>query len=120
MQTLETTSKSNPGEVKAQKPSTRRTKVGKACDSCRRRKIKCNGLKPCPSCTIYGCECTYTDAKSTKISNQMMQVNQNQQGEYQRIKKLLESTKILGNQSSSMSLLMLIFMLVPGSPPRIY
>nr|ACM07369.1 Pdr1p [Nakaseomyces glabratus] len=66
MQTLETTSKSNPGEVKAQKPSTRRTKVGKACDSCRRRKIKCNGLKPCPSCTIYGCECTYTDAKSTK------------------------------------------------------
>ncbi|KAL3229992.1 Transcription factor PDR1 [Nakaseomyces bracarensis] len=50
-------------EFKVKKP---KRKVGKACDSCRRRKIKCNGVAPCPSCITYGCECIFSDRKTTK------------------------------------------------------
>ncbi|CAI4039255.1 hypothetical protein SMKI_07G2360 [Saccharomyces mikatae IFO 1815] len=42
---------------KVRKP---RSKVSKACDNCRKRKIKCNGKFPCASCEIYSCECTFT------------------------------------------------------------
>lgn len=37
-----------------------RSKVSKACDNCRKRKIKCNGKFPCASCEIYSCECTFS------------------------------------------------------------
>ncbi|KAF2720983.1 hypothetical protein K431DRAFT_269508 [Polychaeton citri CBS 116435] len=32
---------------------------GTACDSCRRRKIKCNGIQPCDRCIKSGIACTY-------------------------------------------------------------
>ncbi|KAH8704475.1 hypothetical protein GQ44DRAFT_663959 [Phaeosphaeriaceae sp. PMI808] len=38
--------------------STRKS-ILKACDGCRRRKIKCNGLQPCPGCLSAGIICTY-------------------------------------------------------------
>jgi SP family general alpha glucoside:H+ symporter-like MFS transporter len=37
---------------------TRKT-VQQACDACRRRKIKCNGLQPCPGCLAAGLGCTF-------------------------------------------------------------
>ncbi|SCU87479.1 LAMI_0D06216g1_1 [Lachancea mirantina] len=37
----------------------RRTKVSKACNNCRRRKIKCTGGQPCLNCQTYQCTCTY-------------------------------------------------------------
>ena len=37
-----------------------RTKVSRACDSCRKKKIKCSGTLPCKSCQTYGCECVYS------------------------------------------------------------
>ncbi|KAL2856846.1 fungal-specific transcription factor domain-containing protein [Aspergillus pseudodeflectus] len=42
---------------------TRRGVVPRACGSCRRRKIKCNGEKPCEACRWYKRpqECTYPD-----------------------------------------------------------
>ena len=38
-----------------------RSKVSKACESCRRRKIKCSGSNPCTSCLAYECDCIFTD-----------------------------------------------------------
>lgn len=49
------------------KPAAKRAKVGRACDSCRRRKIKCNGVAPCPSCITYGCECVFSEKKSGSV-----------------------------------------------------
>lgn len=36
-----------------------RKPVSRACDACRRRKIKCNGLQPCPACTSATLACTF-------------------------------------------------------------
>lgn len=36
-----------------------RKTVPQACDACRRRKIKCNGLRPCPGCNSAGLTCSY-------------------------------------------------------------
>lgn len=38
------------------KPSThlqKRRRVTRACDECRRKKIKCDGKQPCTHCTVY-------------------------------------------------------------------
>lgn len=41
-------------------PSSQKPKrVSKACTSCKRRKIKCNGENPCINCINYNCSCTY-------------------------------------------------------------
>lgn len=39
-----------------QKPSApmqKRRRVTRACDECRRKKIKCDGKQPCTHCTVY-------------------------------------------------------------------
>lgn len=41
-------------------PPERRKKVAQACDMCRRRKQKCNGLVPCAVCELKGATCAYT------------------------------------------------------------
>ncbi|KAF2111766.1 hypothetical protein BDV96DRAFT_634547 [Lophiotrema nucula] len=40
-----------------------RKPVSKACDACRRRKIKCNGVSPCPSCVSANLTCTFNLAQ---------------------------------------------------------
>ncbi|CCK70098.1 drug-responsive transcription factor PDR1 KNAG_0D03520 [Huiozyma naganishii CBS 8797] len=37
-----------------------RNKVRRACNNCRKRKIKCTGLHPCASCEAYGCPCIFS------------------------------------------------------------
>jgi hypothetical protein len=34
-------------------PSQKRRRVTRACDECRRKKIKCDGKQPCTHCTVY-------------------------------------------------------------------
>lgn len=34
-------------------PMQKRRRVGRACDECRRKKIKCDGKQPCTHCTGY-------------------------------------------------------------------
>lgn len=40
-------------------PRRRFCKVRQACDSCRGRKIRCDGIRPCANCLHVSCECTY-------------------------------------------------------------
>lgn len=43
------------------------TKILLACDSCRHRRIKCNGERPvCKPCRDYAIDCTYQDGKRDK------------------------------------------------------
>ena len=39
--------------AKPQGPAQKRRRVTRACDECRRKKIKCDGKQPCTHCTVY-------------------------------------------------------------------
>ncbi|KAL3455987.1 fungal-specific transcription factor domain-containing protein [Aspergillus heterothallicus] len=40
-------------------PSSKRRRIDRACDDCRRLKIKCDGLVPCRHCSTYERACTF-------------------------------------------------------------
>lgn len=44
----------------------KKKRVGKACDSCRIKKTKCDGKKPCNRCTLDNKICVFTEKKKTK------------------------------------------------------
>ncbi|CAK37749.1 transcriptional regulator family: Fungal Specific TF [Aspergillus niger] len=54
--------------VKDPLPMQKRRRVTRACDECRRKKIKCDGKQPCTHCTVYSYECTY-DQPSNRRRN---------------------------------------------------
>lgn len=41
------------GQPKPTVPMQKRRRVTRACDECRRKKIKCDGKQPCTHCTVY-------------------------------------------------------------------
>ncbi|KAI1319391.1 hypothetical protein F5Y16DRAFT_414268 [Xylariaceae sp. FL0255] len=47
----------------------KRQRTAQACDSCKRRKQKCNGLKPCNTCTKRQLECHYTPSNLDHASS---------------------------------------------------
>ncbi|KAL4866151.1 hypothetical protein BDV12DRAFT_138600 [Aspergillus spectabilis] len=55
-------------KVKPLLPMQKRRRVTRACDECRRKKIKCDGKQPCTHCTVYSYECTY-DQPSNRRRN---------------------------------------------------
>lgn len=63
---------SNPPKVimlpdSLQQVSTqKRRRVVRACDRCRKLKIKCSGNLPCIHCTVYSYECTYEQPNRSK------------------------------------------------------
>ncbi|KAL7939006.1 fungal-specific transcription factor domain-containing protein [Trichoderma chlorosporum] len=44
-------------------PDDKRQRTARACDSCKRRKQKCNGLHPCNTCIKRNLICDYTDGR---------------------------------------------------------
>ncbi|KAI0386228.1 fungal-specific transcription factor domain-containing protein [Hypomontagnella monticulosa] len=49
-------------------PLQKRRRVTRACDECRRKKIKCDGKQPCTHCQVYSYDCTY-DKPSNRRRN---------------------------------------------------
>ena len=49
-------------------PAQKRRRVTRACDECRKKKIKCDGKQPCTHCTVYSYECTF-DQPSNRRRN---------------------------------------------------
>ncbi|KAI1326027.1 hypothetical protein F5Y16DRAFT_248042 [Xylariaceae sp. FL0255] len=49
-------------------PMQKRRRVTRACDECRRKKIKCDGKQPCTHCQVYSYDCTY-DKPSNRRRN---------------------------------------------------
>jgi hypothetical protein len=47
------TPSSDPKFTPQSLPLQKRRRVGRACDECRRKKIKCDGKQPCTHCTVY-------------------------------------------------------------------
>lgn len=52
----------------ASAPLQKRRRVTRACDECRRKKIKCDGKQPCTHCQVYSYDCTY-DKPSNRRRN---------------------------------------------------
>ncbi|KAI5917950.1 fungal-specific transcription factor domain-containing protein [Camillea tinctor] len=66
-----TAAQENPAEPSNETPSVplqKRRRVTRACDECRRKKIKCDGKQPCTHCQVYSYECTY-DKPSNRRRN---------------------------------------------------
>ena len=42
-----------PHAIKSSSHLQKRRRVTRACDECRRKKIKCDGKQPCTHCTVY-------------------------------------------------------------------
>lgn len=53
---------------KSSKPVQKRRRVTRACDECRKKKIKCDGKQPCTHCTVYSYACTF-DQPSNRRRN---------------------------------------------------
>ncbi|SCU88371.1 LADA_0E09736g1_1 [Lachancea dasiensis] len=52
----------------------KRRRVTRACDECRKKKVKCDGQQPCIHCTVYSYECTYNQpSKRTSFTSSSMQ-----------------------------------------------
>jgi Fungal Zn(2)-Cys(6) binuclear cluster domain. len=50
-------------------PMQKRRRVGRACDECRRKKIKCDGKQPCTHCTVYSYGAPYSSLKPLYMSD---------------------------------------------------
>uniref|UniRef100_A0A060TCM4 ARAD1D43956p n=1 Tax=Blastobotrys adeninivorans TaxID=409370 RepID=A0A060TCM4_BLAAD len=57
-----------PGEFDLAEFLERKRRVARACDECRKRKIKCNGVSPCINCTANGSVCTFNETGGRKKS----------------------------------------------------
>lgn len=44
----------------------KRKRVTRACDECRKKKVKCDGQQPCIHCTVYSYDCTYDRPSNRK------------------------------------------------------
>ncbi|KAF3121727.1 hypothetical protein TWF569_002502 [Orbilia oligospora] len=71
-------------------PLQKRRRVTRACDCCRRKKIKCDGLQPCTHCSVYSYECTY-DQPSNRRRNPTPQYIEALEGRLQRLDSFFKS-----------------------------
>ncbi|KAE8380009.1 fungal-specific transcription factor domain-containing protein [Aspergillus bertholletiae] len=67
----------------------KRRRIVKACDECRRLKIKCDGLTPCTHCVTYERTCTYTTPNRRPKS--LAQHAQELEDRLQTIQRLLKA-----------------------------
>ncbi|KAF6825568.1 C6 transcription factor [Colletotrichum plurivorum] len=79
--------KAQPGDA-PNAPVQKRRRVTRACDECRRKKIKCDGKQPCTHCSVYSYECTY-DKPSNRRRNPAPQYIEALESRLQRAETLL-------------------------------
>ncbi|KAJ5163633.1 Transcription factor [Penicillium coprophilum] len=71
-------------------PAQKRRRVGRACDECRRKKIKCDGKQPCTHCTVYSYDCSY-DQPSNRRRNPAPQYVEALENRLQKAEALLRT-----------------------------
>ncbi|KAK0362762.1 Gypsy retrotransposon integrase-like protein 1 [Friedmanniomyces endolithicus] len=74
--------------IKIKGHQQKRRRVTRACDECRRKKIKCDGTQPCTHCTVYSYDCTY-DQPSNRRRNPAPQYVENLEHRVHRAETLL-------------------------------
>ncbi|CAG8981788.1 hypothetical protein HYALB_00004731 [Hymenoscyphus albidus] len=71
-------------------PLQKRRRVTRACDECRRKKIKCDGKQPCTHCTVYSYDCSY-DQPSNRRRNPAPQYIESLEKRLQKAEVLLRT-----------------------------
>ncbi|TVY43617.1 Activator of stress genes [Lachnellula occidentalis] len=89
-QTQGQTSPNSTSQTRATAPLQKRRRVTRACDECRRKKIKCDGKQPCTHCTVYSYDCTY-DQPSNRRRNPAPQYIEALETRLQRAETLLRT-----------------------------
>lgn len=67
----------------------KRIKISRACDECRKRKVKCDGVQPCGRCRKSNAECVF--AKLPPKRGPPKQYMENLENRLQRVEKALKS-----------------------------
>ncbi|KAL7314577.1 hypothetical protein PS15m_006132 [Mucor circinelloides] len=68
---------------------SKRIKISRACDECRKRKVKCDGVQPCGRCRKSNAECVF--AKLPPKRGPPKQYMENLENRLQRVEKALKS-----------------------------
>lgn len=70
-------------------------KVSKACNECRKRKIKCTGTFSCSSCVIYGSKCGYDQDGAVRSRTTERSFYKNSRENLMKIRSLQDSIEEL-------------------------
>ncbi|KAL4878300.1 hypothetical protein BJY04DRAFT_113907 [Aspergillus karnatakaensis] len=75
----------------AVKASAERRRSARACESCRQRKVKCDGARPiCRKCREHGLECSYIDIKRIRDQKQLGSLS-SKVDRYERLMRQMEN-----------------------------
>nr|XP_019012570.1 uncharacterized protein I206_02065 [Kwoniella pini CBS 10737]OCF51351.1 hypothetical protein I206_02065 [Kwoniella pini CBS 10737] len=93
-------SSSQEGSVQASSQSKRATHTSRACDNCRRRKIRCDGKYPlCGVCKERNCPCEYRDEDKRKTHQEHMEELNTRMDRFEKLIEDLLKNTIDQNQS---------------------
>lgn len=70
-------------DLQQQLLQNKRRRVTRACDECRKKKVKCDGQQPCIHCTVYSYECTYNQPTKRSSSSCSAPAQQSQNVKWQ-------------------------------------
>ncbi|KAF1979334.1 hypothetical protein BU23DRAFT_576945 [Bimuria novae-zelandiae CBS 107.79] len=101
-------------------PMQKRRRVTRACDECRRKKIKCDGKQPCTHCTVYSYECTYDQPSNRRrtAAPQYIEALETQLKRAKTILSIVFPTLDLGDASIDAHLQSGLLPQLPAAPPR--
>ncbi len=70
-------------DAKTSLPVQKRRRVTRACDECRRKKIKCDGKQPCTHCTVYsyGLSSSVPVVETTNVAKNVPMISHQIEGE---------------------------------------
>lgn len=82
----------------------KRRRIARACDQCRRKKIKCDGKLPsCTHCTNYKTECIFTQIEKKRATPKGAKYIEALENRLTRMEKLLRLAGILVNEDDDLA-----------------
>ncbi|KAJ5795353.1 transcriptional regulator family: Fungal Specific TF [Penicillium paradoxum] len=81
-----------PVDANDDRPKKRRKYIAKACNECKRRKIKCNGQSPCQRCGRQHIECVYVE-----------NTHRDSHGEQENFERLFDQMRAMQDQITLLS-----------------
>ncbi|WBW71699.1 DNA-binding transcription factor, membrane-tethered [Schizosaccharomyces osmophilus] len=85
----------------------RRRRVTRACDKCRKKKVKCDGMRPCKNCRLGRAECTFK-MPSTRKSSHSPEYLENLESRIRYLENLLRKHSSVDLSTSSPNFLMFL------------